>query len=176
MSLGIIIMIATPVNTECWICLQHGGGDNKAGNPLVCDLLVPRWFSGFCLSILLQLIRWAEETKWTMDPQAFGGLWEFCPNCNQRYQNDLALDMLNALVLFADTAYSNSGNRPADEMRVISSLQSKIETCGNIITEQMVRSNTHGTLKAAINMARLKCILKYSLRRFCWWLIKQRTT
>jgi hypothetical protein len=102
-----------------------------------------------------------------MDPQAFGGLWEFCPNCNQRYQNDLALDMLNALVLFADTAYSNSGNSPADEMRVISSLQSKIETCGNIIMEQMVRSNTHGTLKAAINMARLKCILKYSLRRFC---------
>ncbi len=44
-----------------------------------------------------------------MDPQAFDGLWEFCSNCNQRYQNDLVLDMFNALVLFAGTAYSNSG-------------------------------------------------------------------
>jgi hypothetical protein len=58
--------------------------------------------------------------------------------------------MANAFVSFAEMSYGNSGNSPEDKMRVISSLQSKIETCDNIFREQTPRSDKHGTLKVEI--------------------------
>ena len=58
--------------------------------------------------------------------------------------------MANAFVSFAEMSYGNSGNSPEDKMRVISSIQSKIETCDNIFRVQTPRSDKHGTLKAEI--------------------------
>ena len=140
-------MMAAPDDAECWICLE--GGDDEAGNPLVCDCSCRGDSAGF--AHLSCLGKYAEQIcEQSTTRHAFDLPWEICPNCKQRYQNDLALDMANAFVSFAEMSYGNSGNSPEDKMRVISSLQSKIETCDNIFREQTPRSDKHGTLKVEI--------------------------
>ena len=52
--------------------------------------------------------------------------WQRCPNCEQKYQHDLALDLANSLVLFVEKMYP-AFNTPIAYLSIIAALQTKIE-------------------------------------------------
>jgi len=81
---------------SCWICMDEGPDDR--GHPLRRDCSCRGSSAGFghpsCVT------QYAEQ-KFTIGPSC--ETWDpfiRCPNCNQNYQNELALDMADALVTF----------------------------------------------------------------------------
>jgi len=53
-------------------------------------------------------------------------VWRTCPNCEQKYQHDLALDLSNSLVAFVEKMYPVF-NTPMAYLAMIAALQTKIE-------------------------------------------------
>lgn len=63
----------------------------------------------------------------------FAEYWRTCPNCKQRYQKQLSVDLTSAFVSFAERAYGHDGNSDMDKYRVMKSLQFKITASANFL-------------------------------------------
>eukprot|EP00579_Thalassiosira_antarctica_P003118 CAMPEP_0201905878 /NCGR_PEP_ID=MMETSP0902-20130614/56732_1 /ASSEMBLY_ACC=CAM_ASM_000551 /TAXON_ID=420261 /ORGANISM="Thalassiosira antarctica, Strain CCMP982" /LENGTH=512 /DNA_ID=CAMNT_0048440001 /DNA_START=63 /DNA_END=1601 /DNA_ORIENTATION=+ len=91
-------------NAECWICL--GGGPDESGQPLRRDCSCRGQSAGFAhISCLVDYAEQKNEQWDGHDPNKFREPWEFCANCHQGYQNDLAVDLASKFVTFVERKY-----------------------------------------------------------------------
>jgi hypothetical protein len=87
----------------CWVCLEHD--DEDGGEPLRRDCSCRGEDSGFAhLSCIVEFAE-CRSKKWHSrhceDLSEFTKPWDTCINCNQSYQNELALDIADRFVTFA---------------------------------------------------------------------------
>ena len=72
----------------CWICLEEG--PDEKGKPLIRDCACHGNDAGFAhKSCIIKCA--AQKCKLATDSDGFVIPWEKCPNCNQNYQNHLAI-------------------------------------------------------------------------------------
>ena len=141
--------MAVPDGASCWICLEEG--NDEAGNPLVRNCSCRGDSAGFVH--LSCLIKYAEQKcRHSTNSSTFTAPWEICPNCNQHYQNDLALDMSNAFVSFAAAAYGHPGNSRDDKIRVMDSLRSKIDRYIDNMKELPLKGEIEMAIKKMLSM------------------------
>jgi hypothetical protein len=110
-------VVAIPNGTACYICL--GGGCNDEGKPLVRDCSC-RGNAGFAhlLSIVHYAMQQCRQMSETLILE-FAEPWQTCPNCNQLYQNQLALNLSSALVSFVETTYGFTGIITLEKMKIV---------------------------------------------------------
>ena len=112
----------------CYFCLEEGSNE-VGGEPLVRDCSC-RGDSGFAhLSCIDKYAKQKSKQAGNGDLNAFALPWTHCPNCHQRYQNQLKLDLSSAFVSFAEESYGM-----LDKMRVMTALRLRIITLSNIVT------------------------------------------
>ena len=105
------IQSASPSATEdegasCWICLAEG--PDESGEPLGRDCSC-RGGSGFAhLSCILEYAK-QKSRQWDESEEDPGfeltEPWRECPNCHQKYQNDLADSLADECLSFAEEKY-----------------------------------------------------------------------
>jgi len=122
-------MISTKSNNgspSCWICLCDEPDDT--GLLPVRDCSCRGDSAGYAhLSCLVKYAQ-TKSTEILDNPNSRNllGVWRTCPNCEQKYQHDLALDLANSLVLFVEKMYP-AFNTPIAYLSMIAALQTKIE-------------------------------------------------
>mmetsp|Transcript_30891 Transcript_30891/g.65290 ORF Transcript_30891/g.65290 Transcript_30891/m.65290 type:complete len:494 (-) Transcript_30891:143-1624(-) len=97
---------------SCWICLEEG--PDELGKPLVRDCACHGESAGF--AHLSCIIQYAKGKSWSAFPSTphlargktmmiidFTRAWQICPNCNQMYNKELALDLATAFLIFAES-------------------------------------------------------------------------
>jgi hypothetical protein len=135
--------MAVPDIPSCYICLDEG--PDEAGKPLVRDCSCRGDTAGF--AHLSCIIDYAEQkSKQAADLGAFSTPWDKCNNCNQPFQNQVALDLSSAFVSFAEEAYGYPGNGKCDKLKVLTGLQSKIERLIIVVCSKSPREDK-GTLE-----------------------------
>jgi len=88
---------------SCWICLEEGPDEN--GQPLARDCSC-RGNSGF--AHLTCTVNCTEHLCCSVarnDSGKFINAWTNCPNCHQRYENELAIDLVVKAKLFVERKY-----------------------------------------------------------------------
>lgn len=93
----------------CWICLEVDDGLNPDDPPLVRDCSC-RGTSGFChVSCVIEYAKQKSLMIWNSstspNENEFIKPWRICPNCNQKYQNEFALDLANAFLTFVGVKF-----------------------------------------------------------------------
>jgi len=94
---------------SCWICLEEG--TDELGKPLVRNCSCRGEFGFAHLSCIIQ---YAEQKSRCVHDSVngflddFNGPWGKCPNCKQRYMNELALDLATAFLTFTESNYPGS--------------------------------------------------------------------
>ena len=97
----------------CWLC--HGEGPDESGKPLRRDCSC-RGGSGFAhLPCIVEYAKQKTEHR----------LWKICPNCKQRYQNELAVDLAHEFVSFVEE------KSPGDQRMYIRALSRKLHALMN---------------------------------------------
>ncbi len=156
-------MAAVPDIPSCYIYLDEG--PDEAGKPLVRDCSCRGDTAGF--AHLSCIIEYAEQkSKQAADSAAFSTPWEECNNCNQPFQNQVALDLSSAFVSFAEEAYGYPGNGKWDKLKVMTGLLSKITRLIIVVCSKSPREDK-GTLEVECEIL---------IRSCCRWLIKRRKT
>ena len=85
----------------CWICLDSGP-HAESSSPLRRDCSC-RGLSGYAhIDCLSRYAQRKSSIAGTADLTAFGRPWEVCPNCNQPYRNEMAIDLSSAFIEFVD--------------------------------------------------------------------------
>jgi hypothetical protein len=125
----------------CYICLDEDDDDD--GKPLVRDCSCRGDSAGFAhQSCIVQFAEQkSKEATAKDDPSSFNAVtfaeyWRTCPNCKQRYQKKLSVDLTSAFVSFAERTYGHDGNSDMDKWRVMKSLQFKITASASFLREQ----------------------------------------
>ena len=99
----------------CYLCLD--GGVDEADQPLRRDCACRGSDCGFVhLSCLTDYA--AAKSKQSLDMIGFAMPWHTCPNCNQEYQNELAIDIANKFVPFVQRQYPDYTQRQAEALYV----------------------------------------------------------
>ena len=99
----------------CYLCLD--GGVDEADQPLRRDCACRGSDCGFVhLSCLTDYA--AAKSKQSLDMIGFAMPWHTCPNCNQEYQNELAIDIANKFVPFVQRQYPDNTQRQAEALYV----------------------------------------------------------
>ena len=89
----------------------------NADQPLRRDCACRGSDSGFVhLSCLTDYA--AAKSKQSLDMIGFAMPWHTCPNCNQEYQNELAIDIANKFVPFVQRQYPDNTQRQAEALYV----------------------------------------------------------
>ena len=93
------------------------------GKPLVRDCYCRGDSAGFAhQSCIVQFNEQkSKEATAKDDPSSFNAVtfaeyWRTCPNCKQRYQKQLSVDLTSAFVSFAERAYGHDGNSDMDKL------------------------------------------------------------
>jgi len=114
---------------SCWICLCDEPDDNGKLPVRDCSC---RGDTGAGYAHLSCLVQYA-QTKTveilnnpSLSKEGFFMPWRICPNCEQKYQHDLALDLANSLLLFVQKIYPEL-NTPEAYHFMIAALQMKTE-------------------------------------------------
>ena len=105
------VQLKPPVKNECWICLDEGL--DETGEPIVRDCSC-RGNSGH--AHLSCIVKYAEQKSRVVNPvgnylKEFIDPWMTCPNCLQRYQNELAFDLAHDFSAFAEKNYPYSSRK-----------------------------------------------------------------
>jgi hypothetical protein len=118
-------MKAVPNGTSCYICLDKGL--DEAGKPLVRNCSCHGNAIDFThLSCIITHAEQKSAQVADIDVRAFEQPWSACPNCDQSFQNQLAVDIPSVFSSFAKGAYGHPGNSMLDKVRVMTALGSKI--------------------------------------------------
>ena len=106
---------------SCYICLDEG--PDEAGKPLVRDCSCRGDTAGFAhLYCIIEFAKQKSKQAADSDLAGFSTPWDECNNCNQLFQNQVALDLSSAFYLFAEEAYGFPGNGKWDKMKVMTGL------------------------------------------------------
>ncbi len=142
--------MAVPDIPSCYICLDEG--PDEAGKPLVCDCSCRSDTAGFAhLSCIIEYAEQKSKQAADSDLAAFSTPWDKCNNCNQPFQNQVALDLSSAFVSFAEEAYGYPGNGKWDKLKVMTGLRSKITRLINVVCSNSPREDK-GILKVECEM------------------------
>jgi len=143
-------MAAVPDIPSCYICLDEG--PDEAGKPLVRDCSCRGDTAGFAhLSCIIEYAEQKSKQAADSDLDAFAMPWEDCNNCNQPFQNQVALDLSSAFFPFAEEAYGYPGNGKWDILKVMTGLQCKIERLFSVMCSNSPREDK-GILKMECEM------------------------
>ncbi len=134
----------------CWICLE--GGPDDLGKAIARDCACRGNDASFAhTNCVIKYAQKKSEQANTLDE--FIITWEKCPICHQDYKNDLAIQIANAFVSFAEGTYGRPGNSLVDKMRVMEALRLQIQSYfGNFPRwrgdeKQLVENLTHRLLE-----------------------------
>ena len=101
----------------CYLCLD--GGLDDADQPLRRDCACRGTDAGFVhLECLTGLAASKSVQARNKDMNSFNNPWEFCPSCNQKYQNELAVDIATEFVLFVRRQYPDDTQRQVEALYV----------------------------------------------------------
>ena len=122
---------------SCWICLEEGPDDS--GQPLRRDCSCRGSDSGY--GHVSCIIKYAKEKSMVSNSSE---PWSTCPNCNQKYQHDLAFDLADAALSYIEQRCPrNSKERMECDVLTVDSLLIKIEaiqTNNNCKTDPSLRA------------------------------------
>jgi hypothetical protein len=143
-------MAAVPDIPSCYICLDEG--PDEAGKPLVRDCSCRGDTAGFAhLSCIIEYAEQKSKQAADSDLAAFSTPWDECNNCNQPFQNQVALELSSAFVSFAEEAYGYPGNGMCDIFKVLKGLRSKIVSLLIVVHSNSPREDK-GILKVECEM------------------------
>ena len=114
---------------SCWICLCDEPDDNGKLPVRDCSC---RGDTGAGYAHLSCLVQYAQtktiETLKNPSKHKHHVLdaWKICPNCEQKYQHQLALDLANSLVMFVETI-SSKHNKHKKDLLMVAALRSKVD-------------------------------------------------
>ena len=115
---------------SCWICLCDEPDDDGKRPVRDCSC---RGDTGAGYAHLSCLVQYAQTKTTELSKSSrpkyeeFFTAWQTCPNCEQNYQHEVALDLANSLILFMKDKYPESKyNSPVDYIRMIDALQLKV--------------------------------------------------
>jgi len=92
---------------QCWIC--HDEGTDESGESLRRDCSCRGSDSGFVhLSCLVGYIKHKTKQWDGRDFDELWKLWQECPRCKQRHQNELRVELATEFVSFVETNYSDN--------------------------------------------------------------------
>jgi len=115
-----------PDSAACYFSLAEEA--DKEDMPPVRDCSCRGDSAGFAhLSCLAKYAEQKCKGAYDGDIQSFIEPWETCNNCNQPFQNQLAVELASALVLFAEATYGHAGNNKWDKLKVMTAIKSKIK-------------------------------------------------
>jgi hypothetical protein len=87
---------------------------------------------------------------------SFAEPWQNCNNCKQSFQNQLAVDLSNAFVSFAEVTYGQLGNGKWDKMRVMYAHRWKMVASYNMkrvsTDEEIIKMKTTNIINALLDM------------------------
>ena len=127
----------------CWICLDEG--PDKAGQPLRRDCSCRGDHAGFAhLSCIITFAKSRCKEMTEYEPFAFDEPWMFCHHCKQKYQNELALDLSAACLLFAENTYGYEGNSFTDKLWMLEAIHLRLDSM--ISNFELSSTNDHLTL------------------------------
>lgn len=111
---------------HCWIC--HEEGTDESEEPLRRDCSCRGSDSGFAhLSCLIENAKHRTKQWDGRDFDKLWKLWQECPGCKQRYQNELRVELATEFVSFVETNYS-------DNQRIyVTALYEKLLSLTNIV-------------------------------------------
>ena len=142
--------MAVPDGASCYICLDEG--PDEEGKPLVRDCSCRGDTAGFAhLSCIIEYAEQKCKQAADSDLPGFYTPWHDCNNCNQPFQNQVALDLSSAFVSFAEEAYNFPGIGMWDKVKVMSSLRHKIQMLLDVVCYNSPREDK-GTLKVECEM------------------------
>jgi hypothetical protein len=135
---------------SCYICLDEG--PDEAGKPLVRDCSCRGDTAGFAhLSCIIEYAEQKSKQAADTDLAPFSTPWYDCNNCNQPFQNQVALDLSSAFVSFVEEAYGFSGNSKWDKVKVMSSFRHKIKRLIQVVCSDSPREDK-GSIKVEFEM------------------------
>ena len=124
--------MAVPNSALCYICLDEG--PDEAGKPLVRDCSCRGNTAGFAhQSCIMEYAKQKSKQAADSDLWAFSTPWDDCNNCNQPFQNQVALDLSSGFISFAEEAYGYPGTDKWDKVKVMAALRSKIESLFKVV-------------------------------------------
>ncbi|KAL9187256.1 hypothetical protein ACHAXT_001359 [Thalassiosira profunda] len=114
----------TAPGASCWICLEEGPDD--AGNPLVRECSCRGDSAGFAhVSCLIEYAEKKCVSTIGTNQESFDAAWlkpfTVCPNCNQKYRGELAIELATARVDLVD-------KKQLDPVFRLAALQEKLAT------------------------------------------------
>ena len=149
--------MAAPDGASCYICLDKA--PDEEGRPLVSDCSCRGPGAGFAhLSCIVKYAKQKSKQAADSDLTDFSAPWEKCNNCNQPFQNQVALDLSFAFVSFAEKAYNFPGNGKWDKLKVLNALRHKIRILLDIVCSDSPREDKW-TLKVECEMLIKKLLL-----------------
>ena len=108
---------------SCWICLCEEPDEYGKLPERDCSC---RGHSGFAhASCIIEYAKEKSKEAGEYDVHKFVDPWRICPNCKQRYQHELAIDLLYSCLSFTDE--TNPEKRALVQMRMLEALPFKIE-------------------------------------------------
>ena len=144
----------------CYLCL--GGGLDDADQPLRRDCACRGTDAGFVhLSCLTEYA--ASKSEQSLGMIEFVKPWRVCPGCNQKYQNELAVDIANKFVSFVRR------QDPDDTKRQVEALYVKLRVLmGMLVRLQPVQKREAGvTANVLLSMIdRMKGVVSPLPRRY----------
>jgi len=97
------------------------------GKPIVRDCACRGNDAGFAHTSCI--IKYAKQKcEQALNLDTFTMPWEQCPICHQDYQNDLAIQLADAFVSFAEITYGYPGNDLIDKMKIMDALRLHIQS------------------------------------------------
>lgn len=120
-----------PRDAVCWICL---GEANDTDGQLRRACSCRGESAGFAhFSCLVDYAR--QKCKAVPDHRTgdFPTPWVFCCNCEQQFNNTLALDMANVFVSFVETTYS--GSSKWDKLKMLHAMLTKLLATNNLLVD-----------------------------------------
>mmetsp|Transcript_5527 Transcript_5527/g.9901 ORF Transcript_5527/g.9901 Transcript_5527/m.9901 type:complete len:215 (-) Transcript_5527:861-1505(-) len=110
--------------TECWICLCEELDECGKLPERDCSC---RGQSGFAhASCIIEYAKSKSKEAGEYDVHEFVDPWRICPNCKQRYQHELAIDLVNSCLSFIDETHPEK--RAQDQSRMVQALRFKLQT------------------------------------------------
>jgi len=146
----------------CYLCLD--GGLNDADQRVRRDCACRGTDAGFVhLSCLTKYA--ASKSEQSLGMIGFAMPWHTCPNCNQKYQNELAIDIANKFVPFVRRQY------PDDTQRQVESLNLKLRALNNMLdmlqpVQKREAGVTANVLLSMIDRMKANALL---LKRYSWF-------
>ena len=109
------LAIAGDQEAVCYLCLDVGS--EEPGQPLRRDCACRGSDAGFVH--LSCLVKYAEtKSKQAREMNEFRDPWHTCPNCNQYYQNEFAVDIAAKFVSFVRGKYLHDTKRQVEALHV----------------------------------------------------------